>query len=418
MTRTSIRDYIRTLRPRYALASRTLKRQILTEFCATTGYHRKAAIRALQTRSLVRRPRRRRGRPPTYSPLLRTTLTAIWAAAGYPWSARLKALLPLWLPWVQHHFPHSPEVTQQLERVSPRTIDRLLQNTKTHHKRRLYGRTKPGTLLKHHIPIKTERWDVTAPGFAEIDLVAHSGPSADGEFLQSLNFTDIHSTWVETRAVLGKSQRAIQQALDDIATALPFSLHGVDSDNGSEFINHHLFRYCQRRAIQFTRGRPYKKDDNAHIEQKNWTHVRRLLGWDRYDSPDALAALNDLYRNELRLMMNLFQPTVKLLRKVRVGSRLRRRYDRPQTPLDRLLASDGVDRAKLQALQQLRAQVDPFTLAAVIDRKLRRIGHLATRGHIPGRPHPQEYQRFEIHHLPTRSPVTPAGSLVTPFMAR
>ncbi|MDR7542703.1 MAG: hypothetical protein QN120_00455 [Armatimonadota bacterium] len=268
--------------------------------------------------------------------------------------------------------------------ISPRTIDRRLEATKTHLRCRLYGRTKLGTLLKHHIPLKTDRWDVTTPGFAETDLVSHSGNAADGEFVHSLNLTDIQCTWVETRAVLGRGQTGVLAAVDEIAEDLPFLLRGLDADNGSEFINHHLFRYCQDHGIQLTRGRPYKKDDNAHVEQKNWTHVRKLLGWDRYDSHQALEAINDLYRHELRLMMNLFQPSVKLVRKVRVGSRLKRVYDRPQTPLDRLLATGAGDPAKVAAFQQLRTRLDPFALTQPIDRKLARIYRLAN--HRPSLP--------------------------------
>ncbi len=309
---------------------------------------------------------------------------------------RLKALLPLWLPWAKRRFPIPPPVERQLLRISPSTIDRRLQGQKRQLQRRLYGRTKPGTLLKHHIPLRTEHWDVTTPGFTEIDLVSHSGNSADGEFCQSLNLTDIHTGWVESRTVMGKGQAAVSAALEELRAALPFALRGLDSDNGSEFINNHLFRYCQWREIQFTRGRPYKKDDNAHIEQKNWTHVRKLLGWDRYDSPAASEAINALYRNELRLMMNLFQPSVKLVRKVRRGSRLTRRYDQPQTPLDRLVASGPEDPAQTAALQQLRDRLDPFALAEMIDRKLRRIYRLANRrqsprpvsASVPGPSHP------------------------------
>jgi hypothetical protein len=238
--------------------------------------------------------------------------------------------------------------------------------------------------------------------------VSHSGDSADGEFIQSLNLTDIYSGWGETRAIMGKGQTTVRAAVDDIRTGLPFRLQGLDSDNGSEFVHDHLFQYCATRAIQFTRGRPYKKDDNAHIEQKNWTHVRRLLGWDRYDSPAALAAMNDLYRHELRLMMNLFQPSVKLQRKTRVGSRLRRVYDRPQTPLDRLLTAPDTDRAALQALQDLRARLDPFVLAATIERNLQHIYSLAHRGPVRAARHPLPHQRFEIRRRPMPSSVAAA----------
>jgi hypothetical protein len=371
------------VRPRYTLAPASAKPQILNEFCATTRYHRKYAIALLNNPDRHPPEPAPRKRSATYSDETIDVLAAIWEAAGYPWSTRLEALLPLWLPWARRHVSISPTIAQQLREMSPRTMDRRLQARKRKIRRRLYGRTKPGTLLKHHIPVRTEHWDVTTPGFTEVDLVSHSGNWADGEFLQSLNLTDIHTGWVESRAVLGKAQRRIHAALVELRKALPFPLRGLDSDNGSEFINACIFHYCQDHQIHFTRGRPYKKDDNAHVEQKNWTHVRRLLGWDRYDSDAALAAINDLYRHELRLMMNLFQPSVKLMRKTRVGSRLRRKYDRPQTPLDRLRASGLGDPAQLEALQRLRARLDPFALAATIDRKLQHIYRLANRRHSP-----------------------------------
>ena len=219
---------------------------------------------------------------------------------------------------------------------------------------------------------------MTTPGFTEIDLVAHCGHAADGEFIHSLNVTDIHTTWSEARAVLGKGEAGVQQALETIRRALPFRLTGIDSDTGSAFVNHHLYRYCQAQAIQFTRGRPYKKDDNAHIEQKNWTHVRTLLGYVRYDTPAALAAINDLYTHELRLLQNLFLPSVKLVRKERIGSRLRRRYDPPRTPFDRVLASPDADPARVADLRRLRARLDPFAVAAAIDHQLEHIFTLAT----------------------------------------
>ena len=188
----------------------------------------------------------------------------------------------------------SPATEAKVRTISPRQIDRLLAPDQRTIRRRLYGRTKPGPLLKHHIPGKTDHWDVTEPGFTEVDLVSHSGDRADGDFLHTLNLTDIQTTWVEHGAVMGKSQVRVQERLDHLRAALPFALRGIDSDNGSEFINAHLHRYCRAQQIQFTRGRPYKKNDNAHIEQKNWTHVRKLMGYVRYDSAGALAAMNDV----------------------------------------------------------------------------------------------------------------------------
>jgi hypothetical protein len=217
------------------------------------------------------------------------------------------------------------------------------------------------------------------PGFTEVDLVSHSGNSASGDFAHSLNVTDMHTTWTETRAILGKSEVAARQALEEIETALPFRLRGIDSDNGSEFVNWHLGRWCAKHEVQFTRGRPYKKDDNAHIEQKNWTHVGKLLGWDRYDTPQAVEALNDLYRHELSWTQNLYLPSVKLVKKVRVGSKVRRVYGAAQTPFDRVLASPDVNAERVAALKSLRDQLDPFQLACSIDLKLQRIYALAHR---------------------------------------
>src|SRR3990172_6271782 len=383
-------EYLRAISLRYRQAPRADKHRILDEFCQVTGYHRKHALRLLHGPPPGGSRPRRRQRAPRYGPEVLGVLAAVWEAAGFPWSVRVKALLPLWLPWATRRFAIPPQVERQLLAISPRTMDRRLQARKTHLRRRLYGRTKPGTLLKHHIPIKTDRWDVTTPGFTEIDLVSHSGDSADGEFIHSLNLTDIHTTWVETRAVMGKGQAGVREALEEMRTALPFALQGIDSDNGSEFINAHLYRYCQAHAIQFTRGRPYKKDDNAHIEQKNWTHVRKLLGYVRYDSPEALDAMNALYRHELRLFQNLFLPSVKLLKKVRVGSRVRRVYDRPHTPLERVEACPDADPVKIAQLRALRARLDPFALAQAIDQKLERLYALAT--HRRSTPTPQAHR--------------------------
>ena len=377
MTTMGRHEYLRAIYARYRRSSIEVKGKILDEFCRVCDYHRKHAIRLLHGPRPETHPRPRRSRGPSYGRPVIQALAQLWEAAGYPWSVRLKAMLPLWLPWLRKRLTLTPEVERQLRAISPRQIDRRLLSRKRVLRRRLYGRTKPGTLLKHHIPIKTDHWDVHCPGFTEIDLVSHSGDCAEGEFAHSFNLTDIHTAWTETRAVLGKGQTGIVDALEEMRQALPFTLRGIDSDNGSEFLNHHLVRYCRTGQIQFTRGRPYKKDDNAHIEQKNWTHVRKLIGWDRYDSEAAVGLLNDLYRNELRLMMNLFQPSVKLVRKLRVGSRLTRVYDTPQTPLDRLRATKDFNREEVKRLLLLRATTDPFVLARTIEKKIDRIAALA-----------------------------------------
>jgi hypothetical protein len=397
------REYLARMRERYERADKTAKSRLLDEVCEVTGYHRKAVIRLLRRRRAVRHGRRR-GRPVRYGPTVIDMLRRIWEAAGYPWSVRLRALLPAWLPWATRRWKIPGPVAEHLRTMSPRQMDRALQPFKRELRKRQYGRTKPGALLTHQIPLKTDRWNVQAPGFTEIDLVAHSGDRADGEFLHSLNVTDIHTTWVETRAVMGKSQLHVQAALEHIRQQLPFRLQGIDSDNGSEFINNHLRRYCAAQQIQFTRGRPYKKDDNAHIEQKNWTHVRKLLGYVRYDSPAALTAINALY-DDLRLLQNLYLPSVQLIEKRRVGARIRRRYDAPRTPLARVEACPEVDTLKVRALHQLQARLDPIALAHRIDQQLMQIYRLANQRVSPAAkiPRVDAARPVDAQNAPTRS---------------
>ena len=396
-------EYLAQMQDRYMRAkTRREKGRLLTEAMTVTGHHRKALIRAWR-RPTPPAPRRRRprGRARRYGPAAVRALKAIWAVAGYPWAVRLKALLPLWLPWARKRLALSTGVEAQVRAISARQIDRVLAPDKRRIRRRLYGRTKPGTLLKHHIPIKTDHWDVTEPGFTEVDLVSHSGERADGDFLHSLDMTDIHTTWVETLAVLGKSQVRVQEALEQLRHQLPFALRGIDSDNGSEFINAHLHGYCQARGIQFTRGRPYKKDDNAHVEQKNWTHVRKHMGYLRYDTEAARTAMNAVYA-DLRLLQNLFLPSVKLQSKERVGARLRRRYGAPQTPLDRVRVCPQAAAAKVEALVALRARLDPFVLAQRIDEGLGRVYQLANHRVRTSAPRVDAVAPVDAKNAPTR----------------
>lgn len=397
----SRREYLGAIYSRYRQADVREKQVILNEFCRNTGYNRKYAIRLLNGPAPDPRPQRtRRGRrSPTYSPGVITVLGAVWEAAGYPCAVRLKALLPLWMPWVRKRFRPAAGTARGLLRISARQIDRRLEERKKRVSHRVYGgtrRSKAGRLLKHLIPLRTDHWQEKLPGFAEVDLVSHSGNSARGEFAYSLNLTDVHTGWTETRAILGKGRQAVLDALQEIQAALPFPLRGINSDNGSEFINWHVGSWCARHQVQFSHSRPYKKDDNAYIEQKNWTHVRKLMGWDRYDTPQAVEAMNDLYRHELRLWLNLFQPSAKLMKKVRVGSKLCRRYDLPRTPLHRLQAEQAdepTESAPLAALLKLRPGLDPFQLSRQIDRKLQGIYALAQTRLIPKLPSNRQQRR-------------------------
>jgi hypothetical protein len=372
---------------RYRKAPKRMKTKILNELCALTGYHRQYAIAQLNLMEDVepRLPKTPRTRKRHYPHDVIVVIEKIWEEAGYPWSVRLKGIIELWMPWIRRRFALTSIQETKILRIGARTIDRYLASKKRDLRKRLYGRTKPGTLLRHQIPIKCESWDEIEPGHLELDTVSHSGENSSGTFAYTLNLTDIASTWVETRSILGKGEVVILDAFRQMKARLPFDILSIDSDNGGEFINNRLYEYCRGERIGFTRSRPYKKDDNAHIEQKNWTHVRKIIGWDRYDTPEAVLAMNDLYTQELRLYMNLFQPSVKLRERVRKGSRRTRRYDPPLTALDRLLRMPGIDTTKLEPLVRLRARLDPFALSATIRRKLDQIWGLRTKRRVTER---------------------------------
>lgn len=287
----SKREYARAIYQRYKSASRRGKAVILDEFCSICGYHRKHAIRLLRAfkrfaKPLPKRPKKR-GRPPVYhNNTILKPLKKIWLTANLPCSKRLKVILPLWLPGYQEQFGQlDKKMVQKLESISPSTIDRLLCPTRVQYTKRGRSTTKPGTLLRKQIPIKTSQWDESCPGFLEADTVAHCGESLAGMFAYTIDFVDIATGWTEQRAVWGKGETGVLEQIKDVESLLPFTLLGFDSDNGSEFLNYHLFRHFtqRKRPIQFTRSRAYHKDDNAHIEQKNWTHVRQWIGYQRLD---------------------------------------------------------------------------------------------------------------------------------------
>ena len=376
------REYVRHMQGRYGrVGSRSEKSRLLTEVSENLGCHRKHAARRLKGKIVsLDKPWRRR--EPVYPEKLIRILEQVWEAAQQPWAVRLKEALPLWLPWIERRWALTVQERRQLLAMSAATIERRLAGYRRKRSRKIYGKTKPGRWLRQTIPIQTESWDVPEPGWLEVDSVSHSGSAAEGLWAYSVNQTDLFSGWVECRATLGKGAQEVLGALDEMRHAMPFELKGLDSDNGEEFVNQHLARYCEKNGILRFRSRPYKKDDQAHIEQKNWTHVRKLIGYDRYDTQEAVDALNDLYRNEWRLFCNLYLPSVKLEKKIRVGSRIKRIYGKAKTPLDRLLESDKGDRVKLNLLRQLREKLDPFELSATVDRKLARIWKLAAKARL------------------------------------
>ncbi|MCP5128420.1 MAG: integrase [Pseudomonadales bacterium] len=368
--------YLKAIRPRYRKAHRRAKAAILNEFCAVCGYHRKYAIR------LLNQPRRggtpgRGGRPATYaSEALRTALKRIWFATDQMCSKKLKAALPLWLPGYEAvHQPLAADTRAQLLAMSPATIDRLLRPIRARRGRKGLCGTRPGSLLKNQIPIRTEHWDVTQPGFMEADTVAHCGNSLAGDFAWSLTLTDILTGWTEIRATWNKGAVGVCNQIKAIEAALPFDLRGFDCDNGSEFLNYHLQRYFSNRPreVAFTRSRPYRKNDNAHVEQKNWTHVRQLFGYDRIDDVSLIPLMNDLYAHEWSLYQNHFCPAMKLVEKQRVNARYRKKYDVPKTPYQRLLGSDHLTDEMKGRLRDVHGTLNPFILKQAIETKLRRI---------------------------------------------
>jgi hypothetical protein len=302
-------------------------------------------------------------------------LKKIWEIMDYPCGARLKPILPEMVEKLVtfKELSLSEEMKKKLLCVSRSTIDEKLKRSRTEIRRRIQGTTKPGSLLKSQIPIRTSSWEESHPGFCELDTVAHCGDSAAGEFANTLDITDILTGWTEQEVCIGKAQKRIVSGLDLVRERFPFPLRGIDPDNGSEFINWQLYEYCMASKIEFTRGRPYKKNDNAHIEQKNWTHVRQVYGYDRIEEQKIVDLMNNLNRNELRLYKNFFQPTMKLINKKRVGQhdeKIKRVYDIPKSPFRRVLLSDEISEETKQKLKILYDTLNPAELKRTILKKL------------------------------------------------
>lgn len=378
MSPRSKKEYIEAIFLRYKKASRRERTLILDEFCATCQYHRKHAIRLLRRfRRFVKPKIRKRGRSPVYHRnIILKPLKTIWLKANLPCSRRLKVILPLWLPgYVQSFGPLSSKTSEALLKISAATIDRLLLPTRIKYKKRGRTTTKPGTLIRKHIPIKTNQWDESRPGFLEADTVAHCGQSLSGMFAYTIDCVDIATGWTEQRAIWGKGETDTLEQIKQIEKALPFPLLGFDCDNGGEFLNYHLLRHLaqRQRPVQFTRSRAYHKDDNAHVEQKNWTHVRQWLGYQRLDDPHVVPLLNDLYRHEWRLFHNFFCPSMKLLSKERVGSKTLKHHDPPKTPFQRIAESPHISPDIKQLLSKQLEKLNPFVLREAMEKKLKNI---------------------------------------------
>lgn len=377
MTGNSKRELLETIRPRYRRANKAEKRCILDEFVAITGYHRKHAIRLLKHG--VKKPKRKkRGRPKVYTGEVISVLIKIWKVCDCICSKRLHPFLREMMAVLEREeeLALSVKTKRLLLQISPATIDRCLRRVRRQRGRGL-STTKPGTLLKQAIPVRTfADWDEARPGFVEMDLVAHCGDSTHGEYLHTLNVVDVATGWSECLILANRSQRQASVAIERLRGRLPFPLLGIDSDNDSAFINDNLYRYCQQEQITFTRSRPYKKNDQAYVEQKNWSVVRRLIGYDRYESPETLVLFEAIYQ-DLRLYVNFFQPVLKLIEKRRVGSKVRKRYDTARTPYQRVLEPPNVSEENKERLRQIYFTLNPVILRQRIDENLERLWNLA-----------------------------------------
>lgn len=375
------------LRQRYAGRGKEGRGLIIDELCEQFDYSRKHAIKLLGGKAgWGGDPAVRKGRPPLYGEDVAQVFWSLSKAAEYPCGKRLAAMRELWLPHYEaRHGKLDNALKSKVMRISASQIDRLLAPRKRGKGGRGRCGTKPGGLLKNQIPIRTDNWDITRPGYLEADTVAHCGGSLEGDFIWSVTYTDIWSGWTCNRAVWNKGAAGIVEATREVEAALPFELLGFDCDNGSEFLNWHLVRYLQERerAVGFTRSRPYHKNDNAHVEEKNWTRVRQLLGYERFEDPELLSAINALYRDIWEPLHNFFLPSMKLLTKERHGAKIKRRHDRPKTPCERLLACPQIARETRRRLRQKRAALNPFELHERLEAGLRRVLHRALHSSRP-----------------------------------
>jgi len=376
MSLKSKRELLEVLRPRYLKANKIEKQKMLDEFTSATGYHRKHAIRVLKNQRQVQN--HLKGKSKTYKRLyggeVVQALEQIWEIYGQICSKRLQPILPEAIKVLERcqEIELSKETKELLLNISSASIDRCLRSVRVQSSHGL-STTKPGSLLKNLIPVQTfTEWDQERPGFMEIDLVAHCGSTTEGQYLNTLTCTDLATGWTDVTALLHRSQQAVSEAVHRMRYRLPFPLLGIDSDNGSEFINELLYRYCLDEKITFTRSRPYKKNDQAHVEQKNWSVVRHTVGYDRWQTKQEFALLEDIY-DDLRLYVNFFQPSCKLIAKERVGNKTIKRYDPAKTPYQRVLERQDISLEVKARLMNLYLQLNPAELQRRIDQKIAKL---------------------------------------------
>jgi hypothetical protein len=381
MSQSTRMEVLEKLRRRYGNAGAEYKSKLIDQAVQLLGYHRKAAIRALRKPTVERSPLIVTGRPVKYEPsLLVPWLRPIWQATDYACGRRLVAMLPEWIPAYEQHERGMPvEVREKLLLASGRTLDRLLEPLRVQGTGR--SLTRPGTLLRQQIPIRGSVWEDGKAGWLEVDTVALCGGSVEGQYVWMVDGVDYATTWVELRAMWGRGQVGTLAALQDMEACLPFSLLGLDSDNGGEFLNHHVVKWLQKRPqpVFMTRSRPFKKDDNAHVEQKNWTHVRQCFGYERHDNPELVEPMNVLVKGAYGQLLNYFHASLKLDHKERKDGKVRRIYGAAQTPFSRVLASAEVSEITKQRLLQDKARLNPFALKQTVTRSMKAISAMRRR---------------------------------------
>ena len=379
MSHDAKKEYLTRIRSRYSLASKAEKKKILDEFCTVCSYNRKYAIRILRqpsfqentTRQAIRGPKKQYDDPDLFK-----ALKYFWRLTNLPCSKRLTAIIHLWLPYYPYYL--SDHLKEKLLSISPATIDRLMKPMRSRFNKLGLATTKPGSILKKHIPVKTNQWEETIPGFIEADTLAHCGNSVTGMFVYTINCVDIATGWSAQRAVWGKGEQGVIAAIQNIEESLPFPILGFDCDNGSEFLNWHLYRHLSNRKqpIQFTRSRAYHKNDNAHIEEKNWSHLRQYLGYQRFDDPQLVPLLNELYTSEWNSYFNFFIPSLKLINKLRLGSKTIKEYEKPNTPFQRLMQSNHSTQEAKEKLKSTFQTLNPFLLQKQMKSKIDHIINL------------------------------------------
>ena len=374
------KEYLKKVKKRYLKAPKREKSTILAEFVKNCGYNIKYAIRVLAADHEYKAKCINRKIHYTYTNEDINWLKKIWEIMDYSCGQRLAPQLSEIISKLVSCGEINPpkQVQEKLKHMAASTIDSRLARAKREARLKINSTTRPGSLLKKQIPIRTTSWNEQHIGYCELDTVAHCGTSAAGDFISSLDLTDILTGWTETVAVLGKAKQRIIAGLNVIKNRLPFKLIAIDPDNGSEFINWQLYNYCMVNAIEFTRGRPYAKNDNAHIEQKNWTHVRKVFGYKRRETETELEIMNDLYANEIRLYKNFFMANVKLIEKKRVGAnqeKIKKIYDQAKTPYQRVLLCPEVDEATKQKLKEQYDSLNPAQLRRQILAKLEKLSH-------------------------------------------